>query len=74
MSKFFQTIGGVFLVCLLFGQLAAGQGKKGQQPGGHLRIDEVLVDFDLETIKITGEDFDFGQFFEVTLGDPVVAC
>jgi len=67
-SKFFQTIGVVFLVCVLFGQPAAGQKPGGQQPGGHLRIDEVLVDFTLETITITGEDFDFGGYLEVTLG------
>jgi len=71
-SKFFQTIGVVFLVCLLFGQPAAGQGAKGQQPGGHLRIDEVFVDFDSETITIIGEDFDFGGFLEVTLGEALV--
>jgi len=70
--KFSQTIGVVFLVCVFFGQPAAGQGAKGQQPGGHLGIDEVFVDFDSETITIIGEDFDFGGFLEVTLGEAVV--
>ena len=43
---------------------------KGQQPGGHLRITEVLVDFGLESITIVVEDLDFGPGpFEVTLGD-----
>ncbi len=62
----------MFLVCVLFGQPAAGQGKRGQQPGGHIRIDEVFVDFNLETITIKGEDFDFGGFLEVTLGEALV--
>ena len=47
--KSFQIIGVVSLVCLFFGQPAAGQRPGGQQPGGHLRIDEVFVDFDVET-------------------------
>lgn len=62
----------MFLVCVLFGQPAAGQGKRGQQPGGHIRIEEVFVDFNLETITIKGEDFDFGGFLEVTLGEALV--
>ena len=32
-----------------------------KKPGGHLRITEVFVDFTNETIKITGDDFDFGS-------------
>ena len=36
------------------------QGKGGQNPGGHLRVTEVLVDFNAQAIEITGEDFDFG--------------
>ncbi len=43
---------------------------EGQQPGGHLKISEVFVDFGVETILITGEDFDFGPGpLIVTLGD-----
>ena len=71
-SKSFQIIGVVSLVCLFFGQPAAGQRPGGQQPGGHLRIDEVFVDFDVETITIIGEDFDFGGYLEVTLGEALV--
>lgn len=42
---------------------------RGQQPGGHLRITEVFVDFSSDTITITGEDFDFGGPLEITLGE-----
>ncbi len=62
----------VFLLALVIllssPALAAGQRPGGQQPGGHLRIDEVFVNFAWNTITIFGEDFDFGGVLEVTLG------
>jgi len=44
---------------------------EGQQPGGHLRITEVLVDFNAETLAVTGEDFDFNNIskLHITLGE-----
>lgn len=42
-------------------------------PGGHLIIEQVIVDLDAETITITGKDFDFNSLDDlvVTLGDDV---
>ena len=43
---------------------------KGQQPGAHLKITEIVVDFDAETITIVVEDLDSGpEPLEVMLGD-----
>ncbi len=43
---------------------------KGEQPGKRLKITEVFVDFDLETITIVVEDLDFGPGpLQVRLGD-----
>ncbi len=56
----------VGLVSVLAVATAAGAG--GRQPGGHLRITEVLVDFAAEEIQITGEQFDFGRPLRVSLG------
>jgi len=42
-----------------------------QQPGGHLAIEQVIVDSDADTMAITGQHFDFNEIgdFVVTLGD-----
>jgi hypothetical protein len=59
-------------VTLLIILLVAGQSviaAKGELPGGHVKINEVFVDFDSGEIIITGEDFDFGDTPEVTLGE-----
>lgn len=58
------TLAGLALVLMIAGPLA-----KGVQPGGHLSIEEVFVDFDLETVTIVGKDFDFGGLPQVTLGE-----
>ena len=59
----------VFVTIMLVGQPAA-IGNGGVGPGRHLRINEVVVDFDNETFTVTGEDFDFGDPLQITLGDP----
>lgn len=38
-------------------------------PGNHLNITKVAVDFDAETLTITGEQFSFVNTLEVTLGE-----
>ena len=64
---------GTLLMCvLMFGQpaQAAQPGGSASQPGHHLEITEVLVDFAEDAIVITGENFDFGPGpLEVLLGD-----
>ncbi len=56
---------------LTAGTVALAASPAGQQPGGHLKISEVFVDFVGSEIVITGEDFDFGPGpLVVTLGDP----
>lgn len=42
----------------------------GQGPGGHLKIDNVFVDFNSELMIILGESFNFGSPLQVTLGAP----
>ena len=42
----------------------------GQNPGGDLRVTEVFVDFNAESIEVTGENFDFGPGpLTVSLGE-----
>ncbi len=61
----------VLSMTLAAGSAALAASPKGQQPGGHLKISEVFVDFTNDAILITGEDFDFGPGpLTVTLGDP----
>lgn len=61
----------VLSMTLAAGSAALAASPKGQQPGGHLKISEVFVDFTNDVILITGEDFDFGPGpLTVTLGDP----
>lgn len=56
------------VVALTAGALVAAKG--GQKPGGHLRVTEVFVDFNTQSIEITGEDFDFGPGpLTVSLGE-----
>lgn len=38
-------------------------------PGNHLNITEVAADFDAKTLTITGENFNFGNTLDVTLGE-----
>ncbi len=58
------------VVALAMTTVAWAAPPNGQQPGGHLRIAEVLVDFDLESMTIVMEDLDFGPGpVEVTFGD-----
>ncbi len=60
----------ISVVALAVATAAWAAPPNGQQPGGHLRITEVLVDFDLGSITIVVEDLDFGPGpLEVTLGD-----
>jgi cysteine-rich repeat protein len=60
----------VFLSIMMLGQLSFAAEPAGEQPGAHLKITEVFVDFDNQEIIITGEDFDFGPGpLEVSLGE-----
>ncbi len=61
------SLAGMVLL-LAVGSAALGQGGA-KQPGGHLQINEVWVDFDAQTIQITGRDFDFGRPLRVSLGE-----
>ena len=42
----------------------------GQEPGGHLIISNVFVDFDRSLIIIVGASFDFGKPLKIMLGAP----
>jgi len=42
----------------------------GQEPGGHLTISNVFVDFDRSLIIIVGASFDFGKPLKIMLGAP----
>ena len=70
--RFLERIVSTLPVCLLMlgFPAQAGQGSSSNQPGHHLEITEVFVDFGAEAIVITGEDFDFGPGpLLVLLGD-----
>jgi hypothetical protein len=54
----------VILSLVVLAPSAAAQ----KQPGGHLEISGVAIDFDLETLLILGQDFDFGAPLTLTLG------
>jgi len=72
MTERFLRVTTMLSITLLFALIMAGQSAiaaEGGLPGGHVKINEVFVDFDLETITIIGEEFDFGDSPEVTLGE-----
>lgn len=59
--------GGVLLT-MAMGEQAWGEIKP-KPPGQHLNITEVIADCENHTLLIRGEDFDFGHYLEVTLGE-----
>jgi hypothetical protein len=49
----------IFAICSIDAQVYAA--KPAGEPGGHLRITGIFVDFENDGIVIKGEDFDFGD-------------
>ena len=66
-----QVAAVTFAGALVAGSAALAAPPNGQQPGGHLVVTEVSVDFGYDTITITGENFDFNKLsdLQVTLGE-----
>jgi len=62
-------VGGILLLSMVIVGIPALEAMAADEPGGNVRITEVYVDFDAEVINITGEDFDFGNNLQVTLGE-----
>lgn len=59
----------VIVCCLGWWAFAVAGPNEASRPGGHLIITKVEVDFDAKQLIISGEDFNFVNTLEVTLGE-----